>query len=361
MVWSDIGVRGFLFGPIATAGKQVISKCCDFIVSEKITVEEGMKHPLYLVVKERTDTFHALHALRKAMKCREISYCGLKDKYSLSIQHVVPIDCKQSPGLLYLDNIVAKKIGYVDRPLMLGENTHNDFFVRISMENIHELGRFMEKASKKLVFPNFVGYQRFGLRRPYTHELGLAYLKYLLGERDELTGLLSKKDGWWEMQLLRKGYIDESIKLLLIHSVQSYYFNECLSELLLEERLHTGEIQSGILIGYDFRNRKHPGWVNKKHVDCIEDRLSKDDWLLQALEKLGIRTRYRVLLGVAEILSYKRLEETMVIGFRLNPGFYGTVFLRELVGDKGSVFQDCEPCLKTMANLLPAGEGKGSF
>ncbi len=163
------------------------------------------------------------------------------------------------------------------------------------------------------------------------------------------------------MQLLRKGYIDKSRKLLLIQSVQSYYFNECLSELLLDEHLHAREIQSGVLIGYDFRNRKHPGWVNKKHLDCIEDRLSKDDWLLQALEKLKIRTRYRVLLGVAEILSYKKSKETMVIGFRLNPGFYGTVFLRELVGDKGSLFQDCKPCLKTTADLLPAEEGKVSF
>lgn len=348
MIWSDVGVKGHLFGPVIEADEQVISKCCDFIVIEKINVKKGVKHPLYLLVKEKIDTLHALFMLRKELRCKEISYCGLKDKYSLSIQNVVLINCHRYPSNVVLDKIIAKKIDYVDKPLRLGENTYNDFIVRIKENNVDELVRFLEKSGRNLLFPNYIGYQRFGIRKPYTHELGLAYLKYQLGDEGELNRLLSGRTGWWEQQFLSEGYMDESIKALLTQSVQAYYFNECLSEILLEKQLKVNKISSGVLIGYDFYYKEHPSWVNKNHLDCIKNKLSKDNWIIQALEKLRIKTRYRALLSVAEILTFKLKKESLVIAFRLNPGVYGTVFLRELVGDKGSLFQDCDPCLKTM-------------
>lgn len=347
MVWESIGVSEYLFGPVVFSDRQVIARCCDFLVIEEINLERGTKYPLYLLVKERQDTLNLLADIRKKLKCRQIGYCGLKDKYGLTIQYLTLDKCRIMPEILFLRNALLKRIGHVDVMLNQGMNIGNIFYINVRHADMRVLRNFLVNTSGSLYFPNYVGYQRFGIKKPYTHELGFVFLKFIIGEEKEFLNIVSNKRGWWEKQFNRRKVIDKQIKNLLVQAVQSFYFNLCLSRMISENKMQINPMKSGLLIGYDLFHVKHPPWIEKMHLECVQEQIRNDEWMLSALKNLGVRTRYRPLLSIAKFFLIKERKQGLLIGFKLGPGTYGTVVLRELVGDKGSIITSCDKCLNS--------------
>lgn len=347
MVWEDVGVSGYLFGPVSPAQRQVISKCCDFIIMEEIHVEEGSRYPMYMLVKEKIDTLGVLNQIKRALGCADIGYCGLKDKLSLSVQYLTLHRCSRVPEVLHLKRAMIKRVNFVDSKLNVGGNLGNVFIIKIRGAEVDGISGLLTKVSNRIVFPNYVGYQRFGLKRPYTHELGLAFLKAAIEGPEQFEKLIRYKKGAWESLFMVKRVLPKEVEMLLIQAVQSFYFNKCLSILLEEAEVDREKMRSGVLIGFDLLNQKYPSWVSVRHLECVKDEAQKEVWLLNALKMKGIKTRFRPLFSTASISLMKLLMDGLLLLFRLSPGSYATAFIRELVGDSGSVFHDCTPCLSS--------------
>lgn len=342
--WEVAGVRGHLFGPVVVSEEQVVKRCCDFVVREVLTPREG-ETPLFLLVKELEDTLSAVREVSREFCCRGFTVAGLKDKVALTVQHVSLLGCGKARDVELFDWGLVKRTGVYAKPVRPGSHDANRFYVRVRSKEARSLYDFLVGRGQ-LVFPNFVGYQRFGVREPYTHVLALELVRKAAGRPSEFDEIVGAGRGWWERTYARKGFLDGRVLGLMVSALQSYYFNLCLSRALAKGSEVLG--RAGVLPGWDLKTLEIRGWVSRDHYECVLEEVSSSPEVLEGLRALGFRTRLRPLTELARVLSLRLLdEETLALGFELSPGAYGTVLLRELVGDVGSVLAACEPCLRS--------------
>lgn len=155
---------------------------------------------LYLAIcKKNITTNDVAIALMKKFRLRlsDIGISGIKDRRALASQ------CFSVKGLRIEDILKVKfkkfKIvgySYAYGPLRLGQHLGNNFKIFIRKVNFpsDRILEILEKIKKYSFFPNYFGYQRFGIPRPVTHKVGEAIVKsdyekavdILIGEIDPL-------------------------------------------------------------------------------------------------------------------------------------------------------------------------------
>lgn len=133
---------------------------------------------IYLLIKGGVDTYNAIHAIRRIMRPRRVSYYGLKDSRARSYQVIIVEDPERLYTYIYDKYFEAILIGsayrHAERKDLVG-NCFKIFLDRISDNK--DLGKALitiDRVSEIGYIPNYYSYQRFGVSRPITHLLGLA-------------------------------------------------------------------------------------------------------------------------------------------------------------------------------------------
>ncbi|HZW85647.1 MAG TPA: tRNA pseudouridine(13) synthase TruD, partial [Nitrososphaerales archaeon] len=144
----------------------------DFEVSEKIDIRgmvpekrEGY-FPVYRVEKRSIDTLHLEREVSSALKSR-VSFGGLKDKRSASVQYFTPTSTRaRAPEELNGERYSARVVGYVPSPMMRSAVLGNEFRIvlRGCCPGVGQRASEAFAAAREKRMPNFYGMQRFGAR-----------------------------------------------------------------------------------------------------------------------------------------------------------------------------------------------------
>ncbi|GAB3026884.1 tRNA pseudouridine(13) synthase TruD [Natronobiforma cellulositropha] len=223
------------------------------------------------------------------MSRRRVSWAGTKDKRAITTQ-LFSIYGAEPADLPEIRGVDLEIVGRAGRALEFGDLAGNAFELAVSdadrPENApaitDELRAFADADGDQIGVPNFFGQQRFGSRRPITHEVGLeivrgdwegAVMAYLGGptasepeetqaarafveetrdwqaalerfprglgyERSLLHGLAESGEGSAPTQETFRAALErlpDNLQKLFVHAAQSYAFN-----LILGERLERG-------------------------------------------------------------------------------------------------------------------------
>jgi tRNA pseudouridine13 synthase len=152
----------------------------DFCVEERI-VAEGLVpswkpdyFPLYRVEKRHIDTMHMERELSRILRSR-LSYGGLKDKRSVSVQFVTPTTVhSERPERIDTPRFKAEIVGYLPSPLRRSLVVGNAFAVTLRgcCPQLSSRAEDAFKAGSQRRIPNFFGMQRFGRSGSGTHKVG---------------------------------------------------------------------------------------------------------------------------------------------------------------------------------------------
>ncbi len=140
----------------------------DFVVKEilRVTGEKKGNYVLALIKKRNTNTIDVLKDIsrRLGVKFEDVSYCGMKDRYSLSFQYIsIP---KEYFKPIRAKNYELDIVGYVDRPLSREDLLANEF--EITVRDVSLPDDIIEKRLdevKRWGFVNYYDEQRFGSAR----------------------------------------------------------------------------------------------------------------------------------------------------------------------------------------------------
>jgi len=167
----------------------------DFIVKEitkngeVLEINEDRDSPTFLsnrdryttfnLVKVNRTTFNAINKIRNELQIPQniISYSGLKDKCSISVQKV-SISGNYIGKLkdLKIKDIFIRDIAPTKKRARLGSNRGNNFTITLrkipNQDNLEKKVNTLFKKLKEIGFPNYFGLQRFGTYRPNSHLIG---------------------------------------------------------------------------------------------------------------------------------------------------------------------------------------------
>ena len=157
----------------------------------------GYPHLVFRAELRNWDTNDFVSALsdRLGISRERVSWAGTKDKRAVTRQlfSVKGIDPKDLPDL---DGTDIEVVGRAGRPILFGDLAGNDFEIVVrdteAPENaaavVADLREFagdetretadgLPEGDPTVAVPNYFGQQRFGSRRPVTHEVGLAIVR----------------------------------------------------------------------------------------------------------------------------------------------------------------------------------------
>ncbi len=335
MSWEKFGIRrtlkdeigGEVIGPLGFCVREILlpHRVCPEPLSEKNRGD----YTWGVLVKYGVDTLTAVSELSKAVRA-PVSYAGLKDATSVSSQYAaVRADLK--------DKVMGRKWGFIPKGKVWAPLSHdhlwgNLFHVQVTgYRRLSPLDAFLDGTP----FPNFFGPQRFGLRPPYTHELGAQILR---GEEPyELEGM--------EPSLRRK------VRELAVQALQSYLFN-----LILKDRIDRGlglkVLERGDLvaplnvfglpayseISVSEGGRLKPNQALLLPVPGAGVKGPGLDLAARALKDLGVelphwvRGWYREALMIPLSPAYSVTKKALYLSFELHKAQYASVLLHELIG-----------------------------
>ncbi|QKR00022.1 tRNA pseudouridine(13) synthase TruD [Metallosphaera tengchongensis] len=329
--------------------EEVNGKPCDQWVGS----QKG-KFAVYLVEKRGVDHFKLISRLTKILG-EKPSYLGIKDANATTMQ-IVYVRSKRLDA--YTEkNLRIKFLGYTDAKL---DHTGNIFKINLVTEETNELEERV-RTLKDEMLPAYVGYQRFGTRRPTTHLIGKAItqrdwcqaVKFMLGypflkesetmikfRKDFMSGTISKdqlarapyRERQVYLELDRSGDCLMALKRFLpqdlsfmVEAYQSYLFNRVLSRKLIYEKAKEDDIitlyTDPSLCDYECREVYE------------EENIGKNSFKIPELEVNLNNLRRNAFMRV------KSLEfKDGVLSFSLDRGMYATVVLSELLNSDPASF-----------------------
>jgi len=333
-------------------------------------------YTVFTLEKNNWDTMRAVKEISKrvGVSRKRFSFAGTKDKKAVSTQRVsayrVPVEKLEKVSIRDME---LRDFGFSDHPVELGDLSGNRFTITVRGINLDKncLSENLAALTSELSdgFPNFFGLQRFGITRPITHLVGKkivlgdiegAVLTYLCGVfegeeeesfsarkrlRDEgnfkealgfypkhlgyelsLINHLVEKPGDFEGAIRR---LPKGLQLMFVHAYQSSIFNRALSDYLISDKY----VERLPLIGYETT----PDSITKNILEY--EGISPKDFRLRSLSELSSKGTLRECFEYSDgfkIVS-TGLDELndenfkTVLRFKLNPGVYATVFLREFL------------------------------
>ena len=393
------GIRGeiktepedFIVKEITKSGKALEPGC-------KYTPEElgeaplpGSKFTTFILEKRNWDTISALLAIaKKAGRGRKsISYAGVKDKRSISVQLASIYGATPSS----ISSISIKDIqingAWEGSEITLGSNLGNSFSVKLNGANggIERLSSIIEESMG--LFPNYFDRQRFGYRlnnfsigmHILNNEMEEAVMSFLaysgketdMESREARAKLAEERDFQKALDYFPRHLRPErtmiaylaryrnfpnairsmqrGIAIMFIHSVEDAIFNS-----VLEKRIREGDLKSRLgckanfygfpdidtvseseeknfvvdaLIGYETKEE----YISDYSKDIMEQLgINKDSFKIKSLPELSMKGAYRPILSPFKDFSYGLMESTgsLNLEFSIPSGAYATIFLNEI-------------------------------
>ncbi len=281
----------------------------------------------------------------------KVRYLGIKDANAITYQLVYvngPPRLTEYVG----EGFKITFVGYYDGKVPHGGNK---FEIRLVSDKLLEIGERVKKMEKDPYVPNFVGYQRFGTRRPITHLVG-----YYLLKRDWCNALFHVlgKPFQYESETMRKArrLIDEGKFEEALRELPPKFKQE---RVLLKNYLKKGDCYSSIkssIIPLSFYAEAYQSYLFNKYLSRKMDEImgNKDEYLTfpverskcdevcrEVIEEEGISfDEFRVPELRINLREIKRKAFIKVKGirfqegtlsFEIDRGAYATVVLKELL------------------------------
>lgn len=186
----EVGIEYYVSDADGTGGR-LRAEPADFRVRELEAFEtepveaDPDAYPHLLVRVElrdwETNDFADSLASRLGISRERVSWAGTKDKRAVTTQ-LFSVDRVDPDDLPELPRAEWELVGRAGRPILFGDLAGNAFEVTVR-EPVHpanadeiteQLRAFAGTDEGRVGVPNYFGQQRFGSRRPITHEVGLA-------------------------------------------------------------------------------------------------------------------------------------------------------------------------------------------
>jgi tRNA pseudouridine13 synthase len=158
--------------------------------AEPVDADPGAYPHLVLRVTLRewdTNDFADALSDRLGISRERVSWAGTKDKHAVTTQlfSLDSVDPAALPGDDEFDGVEVELVGRAGRPILFGDLAGNAFQVVVRDADrpdqvqpvTGELQEFAHTDDGRVGVPNVFGPQRFGTRRPVTHEVGLAIVR----------------------------------------------------------------------------------------------------------------------------------------------------------------------------------------
>ncbi|MFP3400179.1 tRNA pseudouridine(13) synthase TruD [Acidianus hospitalis] len=312
--------------------------------------EKSGKYAVYLLEKTNVDHFTAIYELTKILK-RKVNYIGIKDTNAITSQ-IVYTDSSSTVQEFESNGIKLKFLGYSNQKF---NHTGNIFRIKLVTSKFDEVVERIKVINKDTFIPAFVGYQRFGTRRPMTHVIGyyivkkdwynavmsiLAYpfysesdlmkdIRKMIMEGNYKEALSFTPSKFKQERVLLKNLIKNNNFFLAlknsfiplsfyVEAYQSYLFNK-----LLSRKMNDIERNSILGIYSDIRKCDE---ICKEIYD--EEGIDPSNF---KIKELKINKPQLVRKAFTEVRNLKADEKNNEISFALDRGMYATVFLVELL------------------------------
>ena len=316
------------------------------------------KYQCGVLIKEGVSTLDCIQTISKkaGVSPKLLFYAGLKDVKSLSYQYLA-IKTGRSLYHLKFNRCKFLPIYRSDNPITVGWNRGNIFTIRIrDVSQTFDKVRLVSEFKDSLL-PNFYGYQRFGYRKPYNHEIGKLLLKHQFSSALQL--LIDRYHVYFKnlkdmdlrdpIKYLRR--IPYKILKLILQSYQSYIFNLYLTKRIILygslEKSLSGEkvwviedplnsklrktVPVAPLVGYRYKDFSSDCGKLIYKIMKEEDILPRD-FIIKQFPELSLAGGFREISMVPWRLETKAVEDgSIIVRFTLNRGCYASIFIREVM------------------------------
>ncbi len=333
----------------------------DFIVKEKISLKlaDAGIYSCFLLKKKNLSTHEAAEIIadRLNVPLKNIGYCGNKDKRAVTEQAISINSKGKFNGDYDFGKVKLKFLGFLNEPISLGDNEGNEF--EIIVRNLDEVP-YVGKV--KIQVPNYFDEQRFS---DNNFEVGLAVLKKEFGRAVEL--ILNNEKNEKINQKIReilesqpRNFIEalkavpKKQRMIYVHSVQSYVFNELVVRLILAEsgkfrkvRYSLGELvfpeekfENRILpiVGFDEPDEVDSGTESELKTVLGKIGLQRKDFLVRQIPDLSAESGLREMFAESEV-DFSTEDDELNAGrkkcllrFSLPKGSYATIVVKKVFG-----------------------------
>ncbi|MBI2651323.1 tRNA pseudouridine(13) synthase TruD [Candidatus Woesearchaeota archaeon] len=247
---------------------------------------------LYLLEKRSLETFSLLRYLSSKNKIpfSEFGIAGLKDKHAVTKQYLT-IPSKYDINTICEKNFAISFLGYIDKKLKLGDLAGNKFEIAARDIKKTDLDAIKQRAESAINFgiPNYFDSQRFGsvihnnfiakhiIKKGYELAVKTYLTLYPKSEnkriKEEKRLILKNWNALPTLQIKTKFLADvineyskskswlnaykkinPSIRQIIVSAYQSYLWNECIKEVLMQtidkKRLYSVKYKVGSLLFY---------------------------------------------------------------------------------------------------------------
>ena len=335
----------------------------DFIVKEitDLDFKKSGDYLIYTLKKKNYNTMRAIEQIAKSLGVRigDIGFAGIKDKnaiteQSISLKGVYREDVTE----LKLKDIKLTFVGYLDKPLSLGDLKGNEFIITIRGLKKKEISELEKKIKGKCFMPNYFGEQRFSKNNV---EIGKMLLKSdfkkaleLIFEtnpdyKTQMEGLIQEKPNDFVRAL---NVIPKKLLLLYTHAYQSYLWNKCEDLFVKKNKGEKSNVMRGSHgVGNEKGNLegRHIGGVKIPLIgfgteieDCeverIVDKVMDDEkvgfrnFINRSIPEISLEGDYRdAFVEVKKLKILEKGDDFVRVSFGLPKGSYATVAVRFLL------------------------------
>ncbi|WOE50765.1 tRNA pseudouridine(13) synthase TruD [Sulfuracidifex metallicus] len=337
----------------------VEEEICNQLCSRWKPNDKNGRYAIFLLNKKKRDHFSVIREINSKFKL-SFKFIGIKDANAITTQ-VVYIDLASSkskniPSFYSSEDgsFNLEFIGTVDRKL---NHTGNHFSITLATKDDEEIENRLNEIARNPFLPNFVGYQRFGSRRPVSHVIGRYLLRrewekafiWILGmpfiheyERNrEIREGIMNGNGVTINEIPSSMFYE---KALFKNFLNTNSFYEALRMTPLPIEIYVDAFQSYIFNKYLSRTFENIRDVNYEitlptYFSGCDD-ICKEIYIEEGIDKgflseiFGVKVREirrRAFMRVSNLSSYRNKEKGKItVNFSLPRGSYATIFLREI-------------------------------
>jgi len=316
-----------------------------FIVNEfsKFEFKEKGKYGIFTLHKHGLNTYEAIQtvATKLHVKPNTIGFAGNKDKKAITFQFI-SIPGKTEKDNLQLSRINLTFLGFLDKPIKIGDLTENQFVLRVTSDTPPVKNEFI---------PNYFDEQRFSdenanigeaiVKKDFKKVVELiqksdesffeASQEHLSAHPNEFVGVLS--------------IVPKPLMLLYIHSFQSMIFNKALSQIIKEKTKDYKEIEiAHVKLAFpttelDIKDLPIPGFATTftKEEKIIFEPILEEykirliDFIIPQLKWLSQDgTKRKGIVKLRELNIIRDTATGYQVTFYLPKGSYATIALKAL-------------------------------
>jgi len=320
----------------------------DFKVTEKIELHidpEGDYTYFWLNKKEYT-TVRAIQKIAAFLGCRlkDIGFAGNKDRQAITKQAISVKDFGKRVGENRFERFDSEglKLEYIGRgkaPISLGDLEGNEFEIII-----HDCDKAPEKISQ---FINYFDEQRFSQTN---RDVGKAILK---GDMKKACSLIDAPEVKKHIEEKANDYVGAmkelpiKTRLMLVHSYQSYLWNETVKEYLQSRYKDCANVEYSLgILAFPKKNIENISVpiigfgleIADKEMKEITNRIMKKeelnerDFVIRSMPELSAEGGKRDLVSEVKDLKIEKIEDkTYRLKFFLQKGSYATMAVKRMM------------------------------